>query len=39
MLLCNKCELVLKCKNEMVEGQLQGTIVHAVKQIGYYNVK
>jgi len=39
MVLCNKYELVLKCKNEMVEDQLQGTIVRAVKRIFYYNVK
>jgi len=39
MVLCNKYKLVQKCKNEIVEGQLQGAIVHTVKQIGYDNVK
>jgi len=39
MLLCNKYELALKCKNETVGDQLQGAIVHTVKEMGYNNVK
>jgi len=36
MFLCNKYEIAYKCKNELVESQLQGIIV---KRIGYNNVK